>query len=224
MTTLETFAALREGDATPSPYRLSVHDLGEVHVPSGRLEAVDPYVFLGGGAVIRVPAGSHPVRVTVADVSPAQDGSHLREAYLSVVLAEGEVERVAPPHSAERLDGPGYVGVPVDAGVVAFVDADATAAAAPDDTWYDEHFDSGRDDSWFARQDDPEHVRPGCANVPLPGVEGANVVMAHAGWGDGFYPVRATYAADGTMLGVHIDLHVAVAAGADPAADDGAAA
>jgi hypothetical protein len=37
---------------------------------------------------------------------------------------------------------------------------------------------------------------------------GENVVLSHSGWGDGFYPVLASYAADGTLLGIHIDLLV----------------
>ncbi|MBD5786180.1 DUF4241 domain-containing protein [Cellulosimicrobium terreum] len=217
--TPDRFFALRPGRAPGTgaadgpDYALTVHDLGELVVTSGRLEASDPFVTLGEGLVVEVPPGRHPVRVTVADVSDEQDGSHPREAYLSVVLAEGEVARVEPVVPA-RLETPPEGSawtVPVDTGSVAFADADAIAALMPDDDWYDSLFDTGEDTSWFSLMDSEEHLFEGVANIGLPGATaGENVVLAHSGWGDGFYPLVRTVAADGTVLGVHIDLLVAV--------------
>ncbi|WP_265522894.1 DUF4241 domain-containing protein [Oerskovia flava] len=208
------FFALRTGAVPGCAYPLSVHELGELWVRSGRLEASDPFVLLGEGLVVPVPPGSYPVRVTIADVSTEKDGSHLREAYLSVVLAEGEVAAVRPvvpegADAAELSDGK-YFGVPVDAGTVAFADADAVTALMPAGDWYETVFDDGTDTSWFARMDDPEHLRTGAANILLPGAtQGENVVLVHSGWGDGHYPVVRTDDADGNLLGVHIDLLVA---------------
>jgi hypothetical protein len=47
------------------------------------------------------------VKVTAADVSPEQDGTHLRETYLSVILAEGEIAQVGylTPDGATPLEG-----------------------------------------------------------------------------------------------------------------------
>lgn len=218
--TPDTFFALRPGSAAGTGpaggpgLRLAVHDLGEIVLPSGRLEASDPFTLLGEGLVVQVEPGRYPVRVTVADVSDEQDGSHLREAYLSVVLAEGEVAAVEPV-VPEGADGPpeagAAYGVPVDAGTVAFADADAVARLMPDGDWYDEVFDDGTDTSWFALTDSPDHLREGSANILLPGAqEGENVVLSHSGWGDGFYPLVRTVAADGTVLGLHLDLLVAL--------------
>ncbi|MFJ3406649.1 DUF4241 domain-containing protein [Promicromonospora sp. NPDC090134] len=109
-------------------------------------------------------------------------------------------------------DGEHY-GVGVDAGTVGFADAEAIAACMPDDDstdWYDEVFDSGEPTSWFELMDSPDHYREGTANVTMPLAQaGENVVLSHSGWGDGFYPVVTTHAADGSLLGVHIDLLVA---------------
>ena len=218
--TPDTFFALRPGPATGTgaadgpDYTLTVHELGELVLPSGRLEASDPFVLLGEGLVVRVAPGRYPVRVTVADVSDEQDGSHLREAYLSVVLAEGEVAAVEPV-VPEGADGPpeqgAAYGVPVDAGTVAFADADAVARLMPDGDWYEEVFDDGTDTSWFSLVDSPDHLREGSANILLPGAqEGENVVLSHSGWGDGFFPLVRTVAADGTTLGLHLDLLVAL--------------
>lgn len=219
MTRTDSFFALSSGRPAGTPYAQTVHDLGQLVLPSGRLEASDPFVSLGESLVVTVPAGTYPVRVTVADVSDEQDGSHLREAYLSVVLAEGEVARVEGmvPEGAsgtvdldEDEDDERLHGVGVDAGTVAFADADAVRTAMPEGDWYEDLFDDGTDTSWFARMDDPAHLRAGCANIVLPlATAGENLVLAHSGWGDGRYPVLGSYAADGTLLGVHIDLLVA---------------
>jgi hypothetical protein len=180
---------------------LSVHDLGMLKVPSGKVEASDPFVNLGGsGVVIDVPPGEYPVRVTVADVSDGQDGSHLREAFLSLVLADGVPAAVELAHEG---------AVPVDAGTVAFADAVAVAECMPEGNWYDDLFDDDTDDSWFARMDDPNHLRAGCANIVMPLAEaGENVILSHSGWGDGAFPVLRTRDAHGTVLGLHIDLLV----------------
>lgn len=49
--------ALRPGRVPGWNYSRTVHDLGELKVPSGRLEASDPFVNLGQGA-----RGDHPAR------------------------------------------------------------------------------------------------------------------------------------------------------------------
>ncbi|MFB9955634.1 DUF4241 domain-containing protein [Cellulomonas denverensis] len=203
--------ALRTGRIEGWKYTHHVVDLGTLRLPSGRLEASDPFVALGEGMVVRVPPGEYPVRVTVVDVSDAQDGSHLREAWLSVILADGE------PATTPRLtpDGvtpePGLVyGVGVDAGTVAFADQEAVGRCMPPPmTWYDEVYDTGRPDSWFALMDSAEHLGPGLANITMPHATASeNVVLSHSGWGDGFFPVVGGYDTDGRLLSVHIDLLV----------------
>jgi hypothetical protein len=202
---LSDFPARREGEI--AGVRLHVVPLGDLVLPSGQLEACDPFAYLGDGPVIRVAPGRYPVVVTVADVSDAQDGSHLREAYLTVVLAEGDpvIVRDLDP---DRADG-GWGIVGVDAGTVGFVDRAALATGMPEGDWYSDVFDTGRPDSWFALMDSPEHLVAGAANIVLPrATQGENVVLAHSGWGDGGYPLMATVDADDRILEVHIDLRV----------------
>jgi hypothetical protein len=210
---LDDFYALRLG-AAPLPdgrqVKITVVDLGVLRVPSGRLGASDPFVNLDEPLVIPVPPGDYPVRVTVADVSPEQDGSHLREAYLSVVLSEQAAVILVP---ARGVNGPPSEGrvfsVPVDAGTVAFADADAVTRCMPSSDWYDTVFDSGTADSWFSVMDSASPLPSGTANVIMPGAtEGENVVLSHSGWGDDLYPVLETRDAAGQITGVHIDLLV----------------
>jgi hypothetical protein len=208
----DALSALVEGYPRSTPYRQTVHHLGDIVLPSGRLEASDPFTSLGEAFVFDVPAGTFPVRLTVADVSDAQDGSHLREAYLSVVFAAGEPTRaeVLVPSGAEPPADDEFYGVPVDAGTVAFADREAIARCMPSGNWYEGLFDDGSPTSWFALMDSPDHLVAGSANVVIPGATaGENVVLAHSGWGDGFYPVLGSYDATGHLLGVHIDLLVA---------------
>lgn len=197
---LQHFHALRSGvvETDEGPRTLTVQPLGVLRLPSGRLEVSDSLVNLGEGVLVDVPGGDHPVAMTLADVSDAQDGSHVRVAYLSLVLSEGEpavVERAAARD------------VPVDAGVVGFVDAESVERGMPEDrsTWYDEVFDG-----WIELLHYPDDgVHRDGIDVVLPrATAGENVVLSSAGWGDGVYRVWRTLAADGSLLGVHVDLDV----------------
>jgi len=178
-------------------WRLRVQDLGVLVVESGRLLACDPFVTLtDGGVVVAIPPGDHPVKVTIADVSDQQDGSHEREAYLSVVVRDGQAVRHAPmvPVDHSRPKPGEFHGVGVDSGTVGFVDEVAAK----------EYLPSGDiPESWLSRMD------AGYADIALPGAkDGENVIMCHSGLGDGYYPVIGTYDGRGELLGVHIDLQV----------------
>jgi hypothetical protein len=212
---LSDFFALVPGRAplvTGAPGALTVHELGILRVPSGALGIADPFVALDQPITVRIVPGDYPVAVTVADVSSHHDGTHLREAYLSVILSDAataSVEPVPGPHGPPEAGS--YFGVAVDAGTVAFVDADAVDASMPNDAdnWYDDIFNSGEPGSWFDILDSDTPLRAGTANIMMPlAAAGENVVLAHSGWGDGFYPVLQTLDVDGRLTGVHIDLQV----------------
>ncbi|MFT8395507.1 DUF4241 domain-containing protein [Propionibacterium sp.] len=222
--------ALRPGRIEGWQYSRKVYWLGQLQVPSGRLRACDPFANLDDGLVFPIPPGRYPVYVTVADVSDAQNGSQLRESYLSLVLADGQPARLgtlipenAAPPAGPPSDNDDFYGVPVYAGTVGFTDADAVARCMPEGDWYEQFFDNGEDDSWFALMDSPQHHIENCANIVLPNATaGENVVLCHSGWGDGFYPVIASYDGAGKLLAVHIDLLVEEAEGA-PAGGPGSA-
>jgi hypothetical protein len=208
------FYALQTGSAplgTGAPAKLTVRDLGNLRVPSGRVGACDPFVNLSYPLVVQVPHGDYPVRVTVADVSEEQDGSHLREAYLSLVLSEAESVTVEAAPDTDGPPPPGhYFTVGVDAGTVAFVDAEAVVHCMPDaETWYEGLFESDDPNSWFSLMDSDEPQPAGTANIVMPlATNGENVVLSHSGWGDGFYRLLQTKDADGNLTGIHIDLAV----------------
>lgn len=200
-------------------FTLSVVDCGALHLPNGRLAACDPFVGLDGvaNAYLDVPTGSFPVSVTLADVSPEQDGSHVREAYLTVRFADRpEAKRRILQMTSEGTGDndlpPGeFYGFGVDAGTACFVDAAAAVIGMPADalTWDEAVFQPDDGDGWFDRMDDPDHVREGLANIALPQTpDHANIILCHSGWGDGVYPVIGGYDDDGELVAVHIDFMV----------------
>lgn len=199
---------------------LSRIDCGHLSLPSGKLIACDPFTCLDRNqdTFVTVPAGKYRVVVTLADVSDAKDGSHIREAYVTLLIDESASEihrkiispvagdQTAPPEMSE--DGI-YFGFPVDAGTACLVDCQAVATCMPEGDWYDDLFENGSPECWFNRMDDPDHVRAGIANIELPlAKKGENIIIVHSGWGDGHYPVVGGYDSNGRLVRVHIDFMV----------------
>ena len=192
--------------------QLTVHDLGMVRVPSGLLGACDPFVALDNPVIIPIEAGDYPVYVTVADVSEEQDGSHPREAYLSLLFSREPSVSVTAATGINGTPPPdefSFVGV--DSGTVAFVDSEAVLRSMPEDVanWQPLVFETGASDDWFSIMDADEPHAYGFANIVMPrATAGENVVLSHSGWGDGVYPVLETRDAGGALTGIHIDLQV----------------
>jgi hypothetical protein len=154
--------------------------------------------------------------VTLADMSPAQDKSHVREAYASIIFSsEKEAYRKAIALAKDgedrpETDGENFIGFGVDAGTACFVDDSLVGSCMPDPkTWYEGLFENSKPDCWFQRMDDPNHIRAGIANIVLPLAQhGENLILFHSGWGDGVYPVVCSFDSAGNLLAAHIDFFV----------------
>lgn len=48
----------------------------------------------------------------------------------------------------------------------------------------------------------------GCGNLPLPNTERCNIVFSRSGWGDGGFPILATFDATGRPNAIHVDFAV----------------
>lgn len=210
------WAPLTEGvvDVLGKPVGLSVVDCGHLSLPSGRLFCCDVFNELEvEGLVLRVPAGSYPVRLTVADVGGRLDGSERVEAYLSVVLAEGVKEAshrpLVPDVVEEEVPEGEFHALELEGDTVALVDAETFERCMPDpEDWEEEVFDGG-EEPWYELLDDPDLIREGTANVVLPlATNGENAVLCHAGWGEGRYPVMGSFDSSGRLLAVHLDFQV----------------
>jgi Protein of unknown function (DUF4241) len=219
---LADFFALRTGVA-PLGVRaclLSVRDAGALTVTSGTLELADPINF-GEGFVTSVPRGTHPVRLTIADVSERLDGSHLRVAFLSLLLRTeppAALEPVTPEGKPAPEPGAAYC-IPVDCGTVGLADAVeakriSDAPSEQTSEWFEREVFAERDYHEAADYVAPQHI-------PLFGATaGENYVTCPAGWGDGRYTVWATRDDGGELTGIHVDFEVVVDPSADYAATD----
>jgi hypothetical protein len=209
---LPTWRALQPGQHVidDEPHTIVVVACGDLALPSGRLVAADPFVTLRReNPYYLLPPGTYPVQVTI-------DETIEREMYLSLILApaaEAEHKLLVPYRpGGERYPDPeegSYYGVSVDSGTVCFVDDEAVRRGMPPHelTWLVDLFDNKSPDSWFNLMDSPDHIRAGIANILLPhDPGGANIIICHSGWGDGFFPVVGGYDAAGSLVAVHIDL------------------
>lgn len=188
-------------------------------MPTGRLVACDPFAAMppannhfGTGS-----AGRYRMVVTLADVSAARDFSHVREACATLLLEEPAnevVRRIITPSSdgsscPAEISGDGtYWGFAVDAGTACFVDDGATAAPMRADDWLGRVFDTDKPDCWFARMDDPDHIRAGIANIGHMRLAARTLLsFIPAGGMDIFQSSEDTDASD-QLIRVHIDFFV----------------
>ena len=198
---------------------VSTMDCGTLNLESGQLMACDPFaamVGLGKDPYIQTPKGIFPVIVTLANITDEEGDTDVREAYASIIFsssAEVERQQLALLRDGEQpvpLDDGEMWTFPVDAGSACFADRATIARDMPNpDTWHDALFESDSPNAWFQRMDDPEHIREGIANIPLPNGDGqSNIIIVHSGWGDGLYPVLGGFDATGQLVAIHIDFMI----------------
>jgi Lon protease-like protein len=224
---VERWSALQDGRRVPVDdgarhYLMSVVDCGFLVMPTGRLVACGPYFGLqdSGDGFFQVPPGRYRVLATLADVSDANDGSHIRVAYASLMLDEAAYEAtrriIVPPVEGvtcppEMGDDNVFRGFGVDAGTACFVDDGAIADSLRQEFW-ELVFDNGRRDGGLSLLNSVQHLRKGLANFPLPHAPGGgNMIAFHSGWRDGRYswfPVVGGYDASGRLVRLHIDFFV----------------
>ncbi len=199
-------APLQESEGTRD-VNLTVHRLGTLPIPSKEVGAADPFI-LDGYSTFAVPATEAEVYVTVADVSEQQNGSHTREAYLSLIFSHEAPSglEAALAVGEDDLEEGDYFGVPVDAGTVSFFDAQEM------DVYIDTYEFEEQEviaNEWMELMDESELAPEGTALVAYPELGSSSVIaISHSGWGDGYYPVVKTVDENGDLLGLHIDLQV----------------
>jgi hypothetical protein len=215
---LRTGTILNEGKKV----NLSTISCGELKLPSGKLIVCDPFAGMSksGNPFVQVPSGEYEVVVTLADVSDELDGSHIREAYASLIIDNSSVEtsrkflelsKNGKPTNQTLKPGE-FWGYGVDAGTSCFADAETVENDMPDeDTWYEGLFENDSEECWFNLMDDKNLVRGGIANIKLPLTKNDNnLILFHSGWGDGFYPVFGGFDVEGKLVAVHTDFDVVV--------------
>lgn len=196
---------------------LSVADVGELALPTGRVVACDPFVYLGSGDVepftTEVAPGRYPVQAAVATlVHPgAAPGPRPHTRVAAVRLAVRDTAAVSwelallPGQDPAELGEDEFFGYGVDAGTGCFYDASADGAFP------------GTEDEEGAVWAAMERVGDGPGVFMAEGEDGHNLAGFTSGWGDGAYPTWIGRDAEGAVTCFVTDFLVVPADRIDPA-------
>lgn len=193
-----------------------VVDCGELLLPVGELMLCDPLasdIFWSEAVefadrlaegnlppLLAVPPGRYPVKATIADVSGRLDGSHERNAYVTLFLSDDAETRRELIPAYECL---GRFGIGVDGGSICMVDR---GVLTPELLAQIEVNEKPYWQDGLAEVDD---IAYGIANLDLPGLVGrANMILLESGWGDGLYPVVGGFDDAGNLVRVHVDFRL----------------
>lgn len=199
--------------------KLDTISCGKLTLSSGKLMVCDPFTGMSksDNSFIKVPPGEYEVIVTLADVSSNLDGTHIREAYASLIIDQNSLEHSRKfieltkngKASNQPLKNDEFYGYSVDTGTSCFADAETINQYMPDEeTWYEGLFENNDSHCWFDQMDDETLIRNGIANISLPLNDDSNLILFHSGWGDGVYPIVGGYDSSGRLIAVHTDFFV----------------
>ncbi|WP_020121019.1 DUF4241 domain-containing protein [Streptomyces canus] len=183
---------------------------GELDLPTGRVVACDPFVYLGSGDIepftVSVPPGRYRVEAAVATLGrpdePPADKPHLRVAAARLVIRDEPTATwelaLSPEQDLAELKDDEFFGYGVDAGTGCFYDAAA-----------EEAFPEAQEDEgplWDAFEDSDWSGGPHLVTAPS---TGHTLAAFTSGWGDGFYPTWIGRSASGEVTCFLTDFFVA---------------
>ncbi|MET9789173.1 DUF4241 domain-containing protein [Streptomyces canus] len=183
---------------------------GQLDLPTGRVVACDPFVYLGSGDIepftVSVPPGRYRVEAAVATLGrpeePPADKPHLRVAAARLVIREEPTATwelaLRPEQDPAELKDDEFFGYGVDAGTGCFYDAAA-----------EEAFPEAQEDEgplWDAFEDTDWSGGPHLVTSPS---TGHTLAAFTSGWGDGFYPTWIGRSASGEVTCFLTDFFVA---------------
>lgn len=232
------------GEADEERYPVRTVRIGEVHISSGRVIVVDPFLMSTRDRplTVSVPPGRYPVDLAVADAGDSGQRVALARLLFSDMPPVRWALAVTDEQDPATLTGDQIFGYGVDAGTGAFVDAAVPAWLEREYPWaagvgYLEQV-QGPDpailrphigevdrymtlvDSWQVRGEAaaPELGIPyGFVLVEPLGPGGA--AMFSSGWGDGYYASWVGYDADDHPVVIVTDFAVITAVNFPPASD-----
>lgn len=159
---------------------LHQHQLGELVVSTGQIVACDPFAYPDTKPFdVTLSPGRYPVIASVASL-PRENDTRIAYALLQIDTLQPvrwEIAMLAGQDKTSLKEGQIFAYA-VDAGTGCFMDIDAAAQLQRRlDADHHNYVES-------LIQDFRSHE---ALNVPLNPFTGANVIMFHSGWGDGFY-------------------------------------
>jgi Protein of unknown function (DUF4241) len=207
MKTIDLSHALRDGYELKNRMgaaRLTLHDLGELVLPTGQVVACDPFVVSKNEEpfTVRVRPGRYPVSVNVARF----DSDDQRVAYSILRLSDAAPVRwemaLLPGQSADGLKDDEFHGYGVDSGTGCFMDVEAARILAVGSNWENEHHEA-------LEEMNKTYVHTWAwVNTVLDPARSANVVAFSSGYGDGTYPSYWGYDANGQVACLVTDFGV----------------
>lgn len=194
-------APLYVSEDTYREVNLYRYNVGKLNFPE-RIVGVSDGIILQDPLQFPAPAQEGDLWVTLADVSEAQDRSHLRSAYLSVLFSDEQPSAVVP---AVTVNGESDLGIPVDAGSVGFYPPEALLKLEENPEFDAEEFSEEIIDALFEAEKEPSETL--IYDLAQVGGEGF-IGVSSSGWGDGFYGVARTLDFNGNTIGYHVDFGV----------------
>lgn len=189
---------------------IHVADGGELDLPTGRVVACDPFVYLGTGDIepftVTVAPGRYRVEAAVAtltrpDEAPS-DRPHRRVAAARLVVRDEPTVSwelaLCPGQDPADLGDDEFYGYGVDAGTGCFYDAAAEQGFPEAQEDEGALWDAFEDSDW---SEGPHLIRS-------PGT-GHTLAAFTSGWGDGAYPTWTGRGADGEVTCFVTDFFVA---------------
>lgn len=192
-----------KGETRVETVPFKIVQAGSIKLPSGAICAADPFVALTDAKPFaqRTPTGTFPVRLAVAHFP----SGGTRVAFARVYFTEAPVTRwsmaVIEGQDVKSLRPNEIFGYGVDAGTGSFFDPVAGSAAA---AVLDANPDAWEDWQTEGEANGPKLIGPYSFLLDLP-LGGANVIMFHSGWGDGFYASWFGYDKDGNVAALVTD-------------------
>ncbi|MGW6705610.1 DUF4241 domain-containing protein [Streptomyces sp. NPDC054956] len=196
---------------------LSLADVGELSLPTGRVVACDPFVYLGSGDIgaftTQVPPGRYRVEAAMATLTrpgePTPARPHTRVAAARLVIRDVPAVTwelaLQEGQDVSELGDDEFFGYGVDAGTGCFYDASADGAFP------------GTEDEEGPVWEAMESVGDGPAVFFATGLDGHTLAAFTSGWGDGAYPTWVGRGADGGVVCFLTDFFVVPTGGEAPA-------
>jgi hypothetical protein len=161
-------------------FRLSVHDAGQLQLPTGRLVAADPSSLEFDADPFEVTVAPGTYRVSLGLATPVEDRGHSRVTAARLELGDRPAVRweMALRDGQDPIDlGPGeFFGFGVDAGLGCYVDAGSVERVK--DVW---------------------ETLDGLGEPPCRSIESGTMIVWSSGWGDGAYPTWIGYDDSGAV-------------------------
>lgn len=175
----------------------SLHNLGDIHFPTGRVVVADPLAYLyspdmANALDFAIPPGNYPVWICSRDLGFG--GQRIASAKLRITDKQAVRYRIASPEGKPHSEN-SPAAYPVDAGVASICDkSTADRYKAFIENWHIINPSSNHYDDYFAEyfaesyEKYPHLQRRGGDFITwsIPGSK-HNIAMFSSGFGDGFY-------------------------------------